>query len=116
MLVDGVDGEVDDVDVEVIVVSSTFVVLSVVDVDVIFPLVDVDVEDSLLTVGGDTVVDVTWLCPSPFRILLIVFNSGYLVCVQIPRKSSVSIDQIIAPPSWWSTANFVLSPILSESS
>lgn len=88
------------------IVLSPFVVLSV--------LVDFGDDDSIVLVTG--VESVVVVGNSPFRTLLIVFNSGYFPCWQTPRKSSVSIDQIITPPICSSTACFTLSATLSTSS
>lgn len=47
---------------------------------------------------------------------LIVFSKGNFCPWHSPRKSSVSIDQIIAPPRFMAFANLVLMAILSMSS
>lgn len=86
-------------------------------------IVDVEVELDVLSlvvrsvVGGVTGVgSVVVVATPPFRTLLIVFNRGYFPCWQTPRKSSVSIDQIMTPPSCSSTTYFALSSTLSMSS
>lgn len=67
--------------------------------------------DGLVT--GDVVVGIS---TPPLSTVLIVVKRGYFPLWQRPWKSSVSIDQIIAPPSCSSIANFTLNAILSTSS
>lgn len=93
------------------------------DVDGVEGIVDVEVELDVLSLVVRSVIggvagagSVVVVGTRPFRTILIVFNSGYFPCWQTPRKSSVSIDQIITPPSCSSTAYFALSSTLSTSS
>lgn len=51
-----------------------------------------------------------------FKTFLTAFISGYLPCPQMPRKSSVSIDQSITPPNCKSFTKSAFRLILSTSS
>lgn len=114
VLVDGVvDGSV---------VSTEMVVLTVFVVSVCasFVLVDgmmVGVDVSIMPWSVDVVLVTVVVSANPlFKTFLTAFISGYLPCPQMPRKSSVSIDQNITPPNCKSFTKSAFRLILSTSS
>lgn len=87
---------------------------------VVWAVVDVDAvgrADGEFVGGDGLIVVASSPLFTPFRnIPRMVLIKGYFPWPQIPLKSSVSIDQTIAPPKFRSFTNFAFNPMLSMSS